>query len=76
MKICKSEMKFLFFSMENILTGSQVPENSPKVLPTYVRILYNHKNKNSIFCDSCCLFNPVKCYWSVKSDVYIMQQIP
>jgi hypothetical protein len=66
-KIRKSKMKFPSIPIKKILTGSRLPEKSPNTFPTYVRILYNHKSKNSItFYDSFYLFNPVKHYWSVK----------
>jgi hypothetical protein len=56
------------------LTGSRFSEKSPNIFPTYVRILYNLKNKNNVtFYDSYYIFNPVKPYWSVKSNVYIAQ---
>jgi hypothetical protein len=43
------------------------PEKIAQYFSTYVRILYNHKNKNSItFYDSYYLFKPVKPYLSVK----------
>jgi hypothetical protein len=75
MKIRKSKMKFLLISMYEILTGSRLQEKSP-IFPTYVRILYSHKNKTLLLLyGNYYLFNPVKPYWSVKSSVYIVQQL-
>jgi hypothetical protein len=47
-KILKSKIKFPLISMWKILTGFRRPEKLPNIFPTFVRILYNHKNKNSI----------------------------
>lgn len=39
-------------------------------------MLWNHKNKSNInLCDSYNLFNPVKHQWSVKSNIYIVEQL-
>jgi hypothetical protein len=75
-KIRKTKIKFPLISIQKILTGSRLPEKSLSIFPTHVTILYKHKNKDSVtFYDSYYPFNPVKHYWSVKSNVYTVQQL-
>jgi hypothetical protein len=47
-KIHKSKMKFPLISVLKIVTGSWLPEESSSIFPTYITILYSHKNMNSI----------------------------
>jgi hypothetical protein len=75
-KIRKTKMEFPLISMYKILTGFRLQKKSSNIFFTYFRILYNHKNNNSItFYDSYYPFNPANHYWSVKWNIYIVQHL-
>jgi hypothetical protein len=50
------------------------PRKIKQYFSKYVKILYNHKNKKSVtFHDSFYLCNPLKNFWNIKLNFYIVQ---
>jgi hypothetical protein len=74
-KIRKLKMKFPLILMYKILTGFWLPEKSTNIFPTYVKHYTIITIRTVLVSCDYYLFNPVKHYWSVRSNAYIVQQL-